>query len=596
MTYLFFLSLGLTLLFFMSSCSHCPRSSQEKVSFSIPGEGVKTERYRSEGDHFMVVTQGSYSTLVGNQVLGRGGNAVDAFVAVSFMISVERPQSTGIGGGGFALLNWVNDQGEQKVHAVDFREVAPALAFRDMFLNAEGEADPSLSRLGPLSVGVPGLVAGILELHEKFGSLPLKDLLSPAIWLAKNGFPVDPELAAAIEVSKDKLLAFPASQKIFLPQGRPLQAGDVLIQKDLARTLEKIALSGREGFYSGKVADSIVSTVAKEGGLLRQDDLKNYTVVWRAPISGTYRGHRIVSMPPPSSGGAHILQILNIVEGDPLHRFGPHDPRSVHLVSFAMQQAFADRSQYMGDVDFVSVPVDEIISKHYAQLIRQRFDHSRALKADEVTPVPQSVLHGLSESHETTHFTIADQLGNIITSTQTINGLFGSGMVAEGSGIVLNNEMDDFSAAPGVPNLFGAIGGEKNAVEAGKRPLSSMSPTIVFDSDHHPRLALGSPSGTRILTCVAQTIMNVIDHKMDIFAAVSTVRYHHQWHPDHILVDVPGLPERTQKSLEKMGYDLREQDPRFGCRVQAIAWEKQGKQQRLVGASDLRGQGMALGL
>ena len=535
-----------------------------------------------EGKKYMVVTQGKSASKAGRQMFELGGNAVDAAVAVSFAISVERPQSTGLGGGGFMLLKPKN---ASKPQAIDFREKAPMKAHSKIFLDDQGKVKSRKSLDGIFAAGVPGLVAGLLDVHEKYGKLPLTAVISPAIRLAENGFPVYPELEKALKARENVLARYPGSKKIFFKGDRPLKKGEKLIQKDLGKSLREIAKHGRDGFYKSWVAKKIVEQSKKLGGLLEIKDFFKYKVKYRKPIYGSYRDHDIFSMPPPSSGGIHIVQILNILEKDELSDNGSHQPRSIHLTASAMQQAFADRARHLGDSDFVDVPRNSLTSKSYAREVRQKISSSKARNVDEV----EAGKFKMSEKDHTTHFTIADSEGNIVSSTQTINGYFGSGVVAEGTGIVLNNEMDDFAADVGAKNLFGAVGGEKNLVEPGKRPLSSMSPTIVMKKNR-PIMALGSPSGTRILTCVAQMLLNKIEYEMSLWESMRSLRYHHHWKPDSIRVESPNFSKNIQSELKSYGHEIVEKN--LGCRVQAISFEK-GK---IKGASDPRGEGLSLGL
>lgn len=582
-----FLAVSCFLLSFYA-CSLLNGSSSE-VSFVEFSESKRTV-YEDLGQDSMVVTQGPYSTIAGDGIFKSGGNIIDVLTAVSFVISVERPHSTGLGGGGFALLRLTSDflnEDESSFYAVDFREKAPLKAHERIFLDEKGEVDPTLSRQGILSAGVPGLVAGVLELHEKYGELSLEAVMKPAISLARNGFPVYDELADALTRAEEKLKQFPETVEIFFRENRPLQKGDILVQEDLAKTLELISQYGQEVFYKGEIADKLISYSDRYQGLFTHEDFENYNVIWREPVVGTYKGLEIISMPPPSSGGAHIIQILNILENDDLGSRGPFNPHNIHLTASAMQQAFADRAKHMGDADFVDVPLEEIISKKYARKIRSEISSDRVKKAEDILPLELD----FEESEHTIHFTIADGEGNIVSTTQTINGYFGSGMVAGDTGIILNNEMDDFAAKAGASNIFGAIGGSQNLVGPEKRPLSSMSPTIVIDQDtRRPLLALGSPSGTRILTCVANTILNFFEYEMGLFDSVMAVRYHHQWRPDSLRVDLPGFPAHVKKELEKKGYEIDERS--FSCRVQAISFNEDGS---LHGVSDMRGKGMSLG-
>lgn len=555
-----------------------------------PGE--KLENHYKVGKKYMVATQGKHATEAGKKMFELGGNAIDAAVAVSFVISVERPQSTGIGGGGF-LLFWRPGMAEPETY--DFREKAPLLAHSKMYLDQNGNEIKGKSLDGIFAGGVPGLVAGVLEAHKNYGKLPLEKVMAPAIKLAEEGFVVYPGLAKALRYKKDLLSTFPASKKIFFKSAKGdgtevigwevLKEGDLLVQKDLAKTLREISVKGKDGFYKGWVADAIVKEQRRHGGLIRINDLRRYNVVKRPPVKGSYKGYEIFSMGPPSSGGIHVLQILNIVEPLNLGHYGLQDPKTIHYTASAMQQAFADRAKYLGDSDFVKVPIKDLTSKKYAEEVRKKIPKDKPR-------LGKTVFAGRFEgyeSDETTHFTIMDINGNVVSSTQTINGWFGSGLVIPKTGVVLNNEMDDFAVKVGASNLFGAIGGKNNLVEPEKRPLSSMSPTIVL-KNKIPVLALGTPSGTRILTCVAQTILNYIEHKTDLLGAVSAVRFHQQWSPDELRIGESGVLLDTEKKLRRMGHKLNHEN--LGCRIQAIALEDQ----KIIGVSDPRGQGRADGL
>lgn len=541
----------------------------------------KRAGYEATGKDIMIATQGKYSTAAGMKMIRLGGNAFDAALAISYVISVERPQSTGIGGGGFMLYH---QKGMKTPMALDFREAAPIKGRSDMFLK-NGKEVKNLSKDGILAGGVPGLVAGLSVIHKKFGSLPLSTILGPSITLAENGFKIYPHLAKALKYKAKLLASFPASKKIFFGKdGEILKEGDLLIQADLGKTLRAIAKRGRNGFYKGFVAKAIVKEQRKRGGLITHRDLRTYKVKNRQPVTGDYKGFKVYSMSPPSSGGTHIVEIMNIVENDNLKEYGHLSPKAIHLTSAAMQQSFADRAAYLGDSDFVKVPVKGLTSKAYAMNIRKgiSLDRAKHRKAtNKGNPFPY-------ESDETTHFTVMDGEGNVISSTQTINGWFGSGLVIPGTGIVLNNEMDDFATKVGASNLFGAIGGKNNLVEPRKRPLSSMSPTIIF-KDKSPVLALGTPSGTRILTCVAGTILNYLEYKLPLYESVASLRFHHQWAPDEIRVEEPGFSSATTSRLKSMGYKINVKN--LGCRVQAIALENG----IMRGVSDPRGEGSALG-
>lgn len=547
----------------------------------------KRSDYEAYGKKYMIATQGQATTKAAKYVLDRGGNIFDAATAASFAISVERPHSTGIGGGGFMVMHHSESN---KVEAVDFREMAPRKSYKEMFLNAKGEQVRDKSLTGSYAVGTPGLVAGILKVHKKYGSLPLAVVMQPAIELADKGMEVYPALHEAMNAEAKRLCKFKAARKIFLTKKcKALPVGSLLKQKDLARTLRLIAKNGIDGFYSGDVADKIVSYQKRTGGLIRHSDLKNYKVKMREPVEGTFKGHRIVSMPSPSSGGTHVIEILNILEGYDLKSMGAQSAEAIHLTSSAMQVAFADRAAYMGDSDFANnkKQLQKLITKDYAKAIRKRIPLDRAVSSDQF-PVP---FKELKESDHTTHFTIMDNEGNVVTSTQTINGWFGSAMVTPGTGIVMNNEMDDFASHVGGVNLFGAVGGKHNLVYPRKRPLSSMSPTIVFDKEDQPLMALGTPSGTRILTCVMQTILNTLEHELPLWEAVAATRYHHQWSPDEIRVGAPHFSAETEKQLKQMGHKISHKN--LGCKIQAIKKESNGE---LHGVSDPREEGMAYGI
>ncbi|MFT6633012.1 MAG: gamma-glutamyltranspeptidase/glutathione hydrolase [Bacteriovoracaceae bacterium] len=565
----------------LCSCSIFNSTRQAEL---IPGK--KRSQYEAKGKKYMISTQGKATTEAAKFVFQKGGNIYDAAVAASFAISVERPHSTGLGGGGFMVIH---DEKNKLDEAYDFREMAPRMATSKMFLDKKGKQFKDKSLTGAFASGTPGLVAGILDVHSKYGSLPLEVIMRPAIDLAKNGFEIYPALALAIKAEADRLCKFESSKIIFLNKDcSPRKTGEILYQKDLAKTLEIISSKGRRGFYQGVVARKIIASQKKLDGLMTLNDLKYYKVKNRVPVVGHYKGYKIVSMPPPSSGGTHVIQILNILEGLNLAEYGAQSAKAIHMTSSAMQMAFADRAEYMGDSDFKTVPVKDLISKKYAKNLSKKIKENKALKSKEF-PVPFKEL--AKESDHTTHFTLMDEAGNIVTSTQTINGWFGSAVVAGGTGIVMNNEMDDFASHVGGVNLFGAIGGKNNLVEPRKRPLSSMSPTIVYDRAGKPFMALGTPSGTRILTCVMQTILNVLEHEMPLWEAVSATRYHHQWSPEEIRIGAPGFDPSVEAELKAMGHKIKHKN--LGCKIQAIMRNEDGT---LHGVSDPREEGMSFGI
>jgi len=525
----------------------------------------------------MVATQEATATRIGLEVLRDGGNAVDAAVTVAFTLAVTLPRAGNLGGGGFML---VHDAEAGETVAIDYRETSGERAFRDMYLDAEGNPDPELSRFSGLAVGVPGTVAGMALALERYGTISLADALEPAIRLAEEGITVSRDLAASLRGLEERLKRWDSTARIFYKDdGGYFAPGETLVQADLAGSLRLIAEDGPAAFYEGPIGEMIVAEVERQGGHLTMGDLRAYEPVVREPVRGTYRGYEIASMPPPSSGGTHIVQILNTLEGDDIGAMGPGSAATIHLMAEAMKYAYADRSEYLGDPDFVDVPLEALTSKTYAKDIRARIDPERAAPAAEIKPGDL----GPYESAETTHFSIVDADGNAVANTYTINFSYGTGLVAEGTGILLNNELDDFSAKPGVPNAYGLIGGEANAVAPRKRPLSSMSPTIVF-SDGRPHLVTGTPGGSRIITTTLQVIMNVIDHEMNIAEATYAPRIHHQWLPDELRIE-EGLSPDTVRLLEDKGHEVM-----VGAAMgsaQSIMVTEQG----LFGASDPRRAG-----
>jgi gamma-glutamyltranspeptidase/glutathione hydrolase len=496
----------------------------------------------------MVASQEARATRVGVEILKRGGNAVDAAVAVGFALAVTLPRAGNLGGGGFMLVH-LAERGE--TIAIDYRETAPAAATATMFLGANGEPDPRLSRDTGLAAGVPGTVAGLAEAHRRYGSgrLGLAELIAPAIRLARDGIPVDEDLADSLPRAAARLGRFPASRHIFLrPDGSALGHGDSLVQEDLARALEAIAQQGPAGFYEGATAARIVAALAEHGGIMTEADLRAYRPVIRPAVRGSYKGYAIASMPPPSSGGVHLLQMLNLLEPMDLGRRGHNSAETIHLMVEAMKLAYADRAQHLGDPDSVTVPVRGLTAKAYADSLRGRIDPERARPSAEIRagdPAPH-------EGEQTTHFSVVDRQGNAVSNTYTLNFSYGLGLVAAGTGILLNNEMDDFAAKAGAVNAFGLVQGAANLPGPGKRPLSSMTPTILF-RDGKVAMVTGSPGGSRIITITLQTILNVIDHGMNIAEAVAAPRIHHQWLPDAIDIE-GGLSVDTLRLLEARGH------------------------------------------
>jgi gamma-glutamyltranspeptidase/glutathione hydrolase len=505
------------------------------------------------GRHGMVATQEATATRIGLEVLEHGGNAVDAAVSVAFALAVTLPNAGNLGGGGFML---VHDAGRGETVAIDYREKAGSNAFRDMFLDEAGNADPRKSRESGLAVGVPGTVAGLALALQRYGTITLKDALAPAIKLAEEGITISPELAASLKAADGRLRRWPSAAAIFYhPDGTPYEPGETLVQKDLAKSLRTIAQQGPSGFYDGPVARAIVAAVGRAGGHLTLDDLEAYRAIVRAPVAGTYRGYQILSMPPPSSGGVHIIEILNTLEDVPIRTLGANSAETIHMMAEAMKYAYADRSAYLGDPDFVDVPIKALTSKAYGRAILAKIDREHATPATAIKPGDLTPY----ESPDTTHFSVVDEAGNAVANTYTLNFGYGLGLVADGTGILLNNELDDFSAKPGAPNAYGLIGGAANAVEPSKRPLSSMSPTIVL-KDGKTFLVTGSPGGSRIITTTLQVIMNVIDHDMNVAEATYAPRIHHQWLPDELRVE-QGLSPDTIRLLGEMGHHVVVRDP-----------------------------------
>jgi len=535
----------------------------------------------------VVVAAHPLASAAGAAMLAKGGNAIDAAIAASFVISVVRPQSTGLGGGGFLMFH---DTSGGKQRVFDFRERAPAKASRGMYLdgskkyktiNYRGRFVENPAVNGHLSVAVPGLVKGLLEVHKSLGQLELAVVMAPAIEAAEKGFEVYPTLAKEIEHRKKILEIFPASRRVFLPNGQPLRSGERLIQSDLARTLKTIMSEGEQAFYDGVIAEKIVSEMRQGGGVITRADLRAYRMVERIPVTGRYRDFRVVSMPPPSSGGAHIIEMLNMLEPFEISKMEPRGSKYLHLLSEVMRRAFADRAKEMGDADFVDVPLAKLTSKSHARELMKTFNEGRASKSSDFGDMSSP-----AESPSTTHISVIDRWGNAVSTTQTINYSFGSCVVADGTGIVLNDEMDDFTTMPGAQNVFGLVTGKKNDVEPGKRPLSSMSPTMIFDEDGRLQLVVGSPGGPRIINATLQTIVNALDFKMPLLEAVHATRIHHQWTPDVLSFESNSLDADVKQILTGLGHKLTPIET-IGD-VQAAQRLSDGS---VVGVSDSRGEG-----
>lgn len=498
------------------------------------------------GENGMVVSQHYLATNVGHSILAEGGNAYDASIAVAFALAVVLPRAGNIGGGGFMVMF---DEALQQSFSIDYREVAPESATKSMFLSSDGSVNKRRATQGVLSIGVPGTVYGMWEVHKKFGSLPWSSLLAPAIQLAEDGFLISPFMADALNKRYEKLTKYKNFSRIFY-SNYPVKMNQRLKQKNLAKTLKIISKNGAKGFYEGDVASKIDAYMKKNGGLITKKDLENYRPVWRETLQGTFNEYKIISMGPPSSGGVHIIQMLNILENYDLVMMGHNSPTYTALLTESMKYAYADRSKYLGDPEFFDVPAQSLISKEYAKKINNK------IKLNSITP-SEKILPGSelkNESLDTTHFSVADKNGNIVSNTYTLNSGFGSGVVVDGTGILMNNEMDDFVSAPGVPNQFGLIGGEANKIEPFKRPLSSMTPTIVL-KDGKPIYATGSPGGSRIITTVLQFLLNTLVFKMEISDATVAPRIHHQWKPDVLMLET-GFDIQHAAKIESLGQKI----------------------------------------
>ena len=500
----------------------------------------------------MVVTQHYLATDVGAKILEDGGNAYDASIAVAFALAVVLPRAGNIGGGGFMVMY---DKEANENFSIDYREMAPRLASKDMFLNDDGSVNKKRAREGVLSIGVPGTVYGMWEVHKKFGSISWKKLIEPAIKLAEEGFIMSPFMVDALNRRYKKLSNYQNFKDIFY-EDYPVAIDSRLIQKDLANTLSIIANKGVKGFYEGEIAQKIAQDMKDKNGLISSYDLKNYRPIWRKPIKGNFDKYEIITMGPPSSGGIHIIQMLNILEKFNLKELGHNSASYGALLSEVMKYAYADRSKYLADPDYFEVPVAQLTSKRYAEKIYNKIAVNKVTPSSEILP-GNLIPH---ESEDTTHFSIADKFGNVTSNTYTLNSGYGSGVIIEGTGILMNNEMDDFVSAPGVPNQFGLLGGEANKIEPFKRPLSSMTPTLVF-KDNVPVLATGSPGGSVIITAVLQFLLNTLVFEMEISDATIAPRVHQQWGPDILFLE-KGFDINAGKQIESYGQKIMISGPR----------------------------------
>ena len=522
------------------------------------------------------------ASKVGVEILKSGGNAVDAAVGVGFALAVVYPQAGNIGGGGFMMIHFNDKPGNSINTSIDYREKAPLLSNRDMYLNSSGDVVPGLSTIGNLAAGVPGSVAGMLYALEKYGTMDRASVIDYAINIADTGFIINESFAELLNNYQKDFSNFPSTMKVF---GGNFKSGDIIIQKDLANTLRFIRDYGSDGFYKGEVAQKIVSSMENSNGIITYEDLDLYKPKERNVIEGNYRGYEILSMGPPSSGGISLIYLLNILENYDLGKNGYGSVQNIQLMTEAMRRVYADRSEFMGDADFVDVPISVLISKSYALERMKDYSPLNASVSKNIKPGDAD----RRESSQTTHYSIADKDGNLVSVTTTINDVFGNKVVVEGAGFFLNNEMDDFVSKPGVPNLYGLLGSEANSIAPQKRMLSSMTPTIVL-KDNKPFLVVGSPGGGRIITSVLQTIINVIDYDLELKDAIDNPRFHHQWFPDEIQVENNMLNDNSEKALKDMGYSIKPIRD-FGS-INAILFLENGE---MTGASDRRGYGSAIG-
>ncbi len=535
------------------------------------------------GEHGMVVSVSPIASRIGVEILRQGGNAIDAAVAVGFALCVTWPEAGNLGADGFMI---VHHAATGETVAIDYRAMAPLRAHRDMYLDPQGEIVPEIANVGHLSAAVPGAVAGLIEALDRYGTMEPRDVLAPAIELAADGFPIDFFVARSISRAEPLLSRFPESKRIFLRDGDLYEPGEVLVQPDLAATLRLIAEHGARGFYEGTVPRLVAEEMARGGGIIGEKDFAEYRALVREPVTGRYRGHTIAAMPPPSSGGAAVVEMLNMIEPADIAAAGHNSPTTIHLLAEVMRRAYADRAEFMADADFSPVPVAGLISKKYAMQRRVGIDATRATPSSEIgagNPLP-------FESENTTHFSVVDRDGNAVSNTYTLKSLFGSGVTIPGTGFVMNNEMDNFTVKVGVPNAFGLIQSEDNVIEPRKRPLSSMSPTIVLENGK-VRLVTGSPGGSTIINTVLQVIMNVIDHDLGAQDAVDAPRVHHQWIPDQLVYEAGGLPGDVRAALEARGHALRAR-PSLGDAHTILVDADTGLR---LGAADPRRGGQAIG-
>jgi gamma-glutamyltranspeptidase/glutathione hydrolase len=553
-------------LIFISACAH------QEIKEIPNRKGVVAHQA-------MVVTAHPLATQVGLEILKKGGNAIDATVGVHFALAVVYPGAGNIGGGGFLVYR--SEEGDY--HSLDYREKAPALADKDMYLDEAGNADSQKSRLGHLAAGVPGSVDGMFTAHKRFGTMPWSELIQASIDLAQNGFSLTEKEANKLNNNHERFIQFNTQVPENLIKDL-WQKGDTIYYKDLAKTLVRIAQKGRSGFYEGETAQLMIDEMSRGNGLISYADLQNYSSIWRDPITFEYKDYKITSMGPPSSGGVALAQLFSMATHFPLDKWGLFDSRYIHVISESEKLVYADRARFMGDIDFVDIPLDGLISRSYNSKRAKLINLEKAIPTDEIRAGTPGV-----ESEETTHFSIVDRYGNAVSSTTTLNGGFGSYVVVSGAGFFLNNEMDDFSAKPGTPNMFGLIGGKANSIEPNKRMLSSMTPTII-EKDDALFMVVGTPGGSTIITSVFQTIINVIEFDLNMQGAIDFPRFHHQWKPDYIQHEHGRFEMLLIDQLSALGHKLKERSP-IG-RVDAVLVLEDGT---LEGGADSRGDDTALG-
>jgi len=556
-----------SILFITILFANCTATKEDKVT------GLIAEKA-------MVVSARVEASQIGSDILKKGGNAYDAMVATQLGLAVVYPVAGNIGGGGFMVYR----AKDGKTGALDFREKAPLTASRDMYLDEKGDVIPEKSSFGVHSVGVPGSIAGIFEVYKKFGSIPFEELIQPSIDLARNGFRVTAKQARSLNGTRTR---FQKANNYKILFDKEWKEGDLLQQEELAQTLERIRDNGQDGFYKGKTAQLFVDYVKELGGIISLEDLAKYKAIWRTPIEFTYKGHKIISMTLPASGGVCLAQILKSIEHYDLSKIKHNSTEYIQLLTEAERRSYADRANYLGDIDFVDVPIDSLIADSYIKKRMSTFSWDKATKS---TDVSNGKILGY-ESDQTTHYSIIDQFGNAVSVTTTLNTGYGSKVLVKGAGFFLNNEMDDFSAKPGVPNVYGLLGSEANAIAPEKRMLSSMTPTIV-EENGKLKMVVGTPGGSTIITSVAQNIVNVLDYKMGMQQSVNKARFHHQWMPDNVRMEPNGFDSITKANLKKLGYEIIERNSLIIGRVDAILVLPNGK---LEGGADPRGDDAAVG-